>query len=305
MHIPNHIDTDPTAMTFGGGSTGGNPSNPSNPSLPNYGQTIGANWGGNMAGLQNAWNNQFGNTAGTNPTNPNPYDFNWGSSTISPYLQEGNQMVDPTLFGGNQAKFLASQGIFVDDLTEEELAFLPSMDKLNTAWNRMNTNVGMARTGLGFGMDASQLAGTQNLLGMTGGQGLSSIGGGFGKAYTNMTSNLRSQGQQYRTDLNKQFSGFQSDILGMQYDWEDAQTGYQDALTTSLGNLIASGETDATVSTDPNFGSGQGHAAGSSMTMKDGTVVTFPSGDQGTFVGPKGGTWVFDNSTQTWRQHGG
>ncbi len=252
MHIPNHIDTDPSSMTFSGSGGGTSPAHsnplpaaPSTPYSAAYGQTLGANWGGNMGGLQSAWNNQFGNTAGTNPTNPNPYDFNWSSSTINPYLQGAN-VNNPT--GMDQIQWLASQGIDVTGLSDEELAFLPSMDRINTAWNRMNTNVGMARTGLGFGMDASQLAGTQNLLGMTGGQGLSSVGGGFGKTAANMFSNLRSQGQQYRTDLNQQLAGFQSDVLGMRYDFEDAESNYQDSLTTALGNIMASGETDLAVS---------------------------------------------------------
>ena len=123
MHIPNHIDTDPSSMTFSGSGGGTNPahSNPlpaasSAPYSAAYGQTLGANWGGNMSGLQSAWNNQFGNTAGTNPTNPNPYDFNWSSSTINPYLQGAN-VNNPT--GMDQLQWLSGQGIDVTGLADE------------------------------------------------------------------------------------------------------------------------------------------------------------------------------------------
>ncbi len=212
-------------------------------------QTLGANFTGNMQMAQNQWNQQFANPV-SNPTNPNPYDFNWDSQTINPYIQGGGDITNPYQYGGNQRSFLQDQGIYVQGLTDEELAFLPSMDRLNTAYDRMNTNVGMARTGLGFNMDAQQLAGQQNLLNMTGGQGLASVGGFGGRSSANMMSNVANQGQAYRSGLNQQMAGFQSDILGMQYDFQDAQSNYQDALTTALGNIAASGETDLEVSTN-------------------------------------------------------
>ena len=232
-------------------------------------QTLGANFTGNMQMAQNQWNNQFANSnqsswnnwnnqfpnstnlSPSNPTNPNPYDFNWDSQTINPYIQGGGNVTNPYQYGGDQKQFLADRDIYIDGLSEEEYAFLPSMDRLNTAYDRMNVNVGMARTGLGFNMDAQQLAGQQNLLSMTGGQGLSSIGGFGGRSGSNLTSNIANQGQAYRTNLNQQMAGFQSDILGMQYDFQDAQSNYQDALTTALGNIAASEETDLTVSTTP------------------------------------------------------
>ena len=175
-----------------------------------------------------------------NPTNPNPYQFNWDQNTINPYIQQGSPINNPA--GQNQIQFLSEQGIDVTGLDESSLAFLPSMDRLNTAYNRMNTQVGMARTGLGFDLGAQQLSGQQNLLNMTGGMGLSSMGSGFGAQGRNMASNLANTNQAYQTGLNQSMAGFQSDILGMQYDYQDAQTDYQNALTTALGNLMASGE---------------------------------------------------------------
>tara|TARA_R100001594_G_scaffold50294_1_gene83410 strand:- start:1293 stop:2027 length:735 start_codon:yes stop_codon:yes gene_type:complete len=183
-----------------------------------------------------------------NPTNPNQYNFNWSGSNIAPYIQEGNVPTDPNTYT-NQLGFLSDQGIQVSDLDDASLAYLPSMDRITTAYNRMNTNVGMARTGLGFDMDAQRLSGQSNLLGMTGGQGLSSIGGGFGRAGTNMFSNIRNANRAYQTGLNQSMAGFQSDILGMQYDYQDAMTDYTDALTQALGNIAASGEDDFTIRT--------------------------------------------------------
>ena len=175
-----------------------------------------------------------------NPTNPNQYQYNWDQNTINPYIQQGSPINDPS--GQNQIQFLSEQGINVTGLDASSLAFLPKMDRLNTAYNRMNTQVGMARTGLGFDMGAQQLSGQQNLLNMTGGQGLASVQGIGGASVNNMMSGLRNVSNQYRTGLNQSMAGFQSDILGMQYDYQDTKTDFQDALTTALGNIMASGE---------------------------------------------------------------
>ena len=183
-----------------------------------------------------------------NPTNPNQYNYNWSGSNIAPYIQEGTVPTDPNNYT-DQRQFLRDQGIIVEGLGDASLAYLPSMDRITTAYNRMNTNVGMARTGLGFDMDAQRLSGQSNLLGMTGGQGLSSIGSGFGRAGTNMFSNIRNANRAYQTGLNQSMAGFQSDILGMQYDYQDSMTDYTDALTQALGNIAASGEDDFTIRT--------------------------------------------------------
>ena len=211
-----------------------------------------------------------------NPTNPNQYQYNWDQSTINPYIQQGSQAWNPA--GQNQLQFLSEQGINVEGLDESSLAFLPSMDRLNTAFDRMNTQVGMARTGLGFDIGAQQLAGQQNLLNMSGGQGLSSIQGIGGASANKMLGGIRSAGDQYRSGLNQSMAGFQSDILGMQYDYQDAQTDYQGALTTALGNIMAAGEDDFTVSytgntygtnTSPNFWGGSVGGASNWGTGQD------------------------------------
>ena len=211
---------------------------------------------------RNLPNNQEGQTF--NPTNPNQYDYNWEGSNINQYIQGGNPAQD--FSGGNQIDFLRSQNIDVTGLNDSSLAYLPSMDKLNTAYNRMNTGIGMARTGLGFDMDAQRLSGSQNLLGMAGGQGLASIGSGFGKAGANMYSNIGNVNQAYQTGLNQSMAGFQSDVLNAQYDYEDTQSNYLDNLTTALGNVAASGEDQFKVNylgntsgtTDTGYGMGEG-----------------------------------------------
>ena len=185
-----------------------------------------------------------GSTSGYNPTNPSQYNYNWGSANINNYLNQ--DFTDPS--GQDPLSFLKSKGINVEGLDDSSKAFLPDDEILKTAFNRMNTQVGMARTGLGFDMGAQQLAGTQNLLGMTGGMGIASGGGGFGAQNRNMFSNIGNVQNQYQTGLNQSVAGFQSDILGMQYDYQDAQSGYKDALTSALGNIMASGEDDFTIS---------------------------------------------------------
>ena len=178
-----------------------------------------------------------------NPTNPNQYNYNWGSANINNYLSQ--DFTDPS--GQNPISFLESRGINIEGLDESSLAFLPDTQKLQTAFERMNTQVGMARTGLGFDMGAQQLAGTQNLLGMTGGMGIASGGSGFGAQNRNMFSNIGNVQNQYESGLNQSMAGFQSDVLGMQYDFQDAQSAYQDSLTTALGNIMAAGEDDFTI----------------------------------------------------------
>ena len=195
-----------------------------------------------------------------NPTNPSPYNFQWDTDTINNYLSNDNEFTNPFSYGqGDTAgplDFLKSQGIDVQGLDASSLAFLPSTDRFQTSWERMNTGIGMARTGLGFDLGAQQLSGTQNLLGMTGGQGLTSSNTGFGKAQSSITSGIRNTNQQYQDALQRSMAGFKSDVLGSQYDYQDSMTDYQDALTTALGNISASGEDDFTVKTfdpsDPN-----------------------------------------------------
>lgn len=180
-----------------------------------------------------------------NPTNPNQYDYNWQGSNINQYIQGGDQAQD--FSGQNQLDFLRQNNIDVSGLNESSLAFLPSMDKLNTAYERMNTGIGMARTGLGFDLNAQRLAGTNNLMGLTGGQGMASLGGGFGKAGYNMGNAIGSANQQYQSGLNSSMAGFQSNVLNAQYDYQDTQSDYLDNLTSALGNLAASGEDDFTI----------------------------------------------------------
>lgn len=180
-----------------------------------------------------------------NPANPNQYNYNWQGSNINQYIQGGDQAQD--FSGQNQLDFLRQNNIDVSDLDESSLAFLPSMDKVNTAYERMNTGIGMARTGLGFDLNAQRLAGANNLMGLTGGQGMASLGGGFGKAGYNMGNAIGSANQQYQSGLNSSMAGFQSDVLNAQYDYQDTQSEYLDSLTTALGNLAASGEDDFSI----------------------------------------------------------
>ena len=230
----------------------------------------------NFGNEQNIYNYNAPQNTGQssfNPTNPSPYNYQWGQQNINNYLS--SPFTNP--HSQNPLSFLESQGINIEGLDESSLAFLPNTSRLTTAFDRMNTQVGMARTGLGFDMDAQQLAGRQNLLGMTGGQGLSSIGTGFGAQGRNTASNLGSINQGYQTGLNQSMAGFQSDILGMQYDYQDAQTDYQDALTSALGNIMASGEDKFTVSLADGYNT-YGTTSGPSFSSSMGGASSWGTG---------------------------
>ena len=226
-----------------GGFTGGIPafggSNPYSPPMLGYDDLFpdpNAGSGGTGSGA-----GRPADPSVTSPTNPSPYNFDFSGNTISTYLSDGG-VIDPSSYGIEGSinpirSFLLSRGINVQGLTDEELAFLPGMERLQTAFDRMNTGVGIARTGLGYDLIGQQLSGQQNLFDMTGGMGLSSAGTGFGRRQAGITSGLRNLNRQYQTGLNQSMADFSSNILGMQYDFQDAESDFQDALTTALGNL--------------------------------------------------------------------
>jgi len=151
------------------------------------------------------------------------YHFDWNQSNPSGGYE------DPL-------GFLKQFGdINVTGLDKSSMAFLPSM-------GQTQTDIGMARTGLGFDMSGQQLAGQQNLLAMTGGQGLAGASGsGFGRSQYGLQQGLGTANQAYTQGLQGSMAGYQADVLGAQY-------GYQDALTSALGNILASGEDEFNIS---------------------------------------------------------
>ena len=122
-------------------------------------------------------------------------------------------------------------GIDVKNLTDEHRIFLPSS-------GQMQQEIGMARTGLGFDITGQQLAGQQNLLAMTGGQGLAGASGsGFGRAQYGLNQGVGRVMDAYGQGLQRSMAKYRSDVLGSQY-------GYQDALTSAIANIMRAGEGD-------------------------------------------------------------
>jgi len=151
-----------------------------------------------------------------------PYHFDWN---ITP------SGLEPPASTESPEQFLEEfSNITVDGLTDEDRIFLPDS-------NQMAQNIAMSRFGLGNAMTAQKLAGTNNLINMTGGMGVNSMGQGFGRRQSALTQGFRDFNQQQQAQLQENIAGFRSDVLGEQFR-------YQDALTTALGNLIQSGEND-------------------------------------------------------------
>jgi len=151
-----------------------------------------------------------------------PYHFDWN---ITP------SGLEPPASTESPEQFLQEfSNITVDGLTDEDRIFLPDS-------SQMAQNIAMSRFGLGNAMAAQRLAGTNNLMNMTAGMGVNSMGQGFGRRQSALTQGFRDFNQQQQAQLQENIAGFRSDVLGEQFR-------YQDALTTALGNLIRSGEND-------------------------------------------------------------
>ena len=154
-----------------------------------------------------------------------PYHYDWN---VTP---TGNE---PPADTSSPLAFLQDfAGINVQGLDPSSQIFLPSA-------NRMQQEISMARYGLGNDLSAQRLSGQGNLLNMTGGMGISSMPQGFGRRQSNITAGLRDLNQQYQTNLSQAMGGYRGDVL-------DAQFGFQDALTTALGNIQRSGEDEFTI----------------------------------------------------------
>ena len=222
----------------------------------------------------------------TNPANPSNYQYDWSQRNINEFLPETEQFVNPEGYA-NPLEFLSSQGIDVQGLDSSSMAFLPSMNPLINAFNRMNTGIGMARSGLGYSMDDSRLANQQNLLQMTGGQGID-FSGGFGRRASALGSGLRTSQQLHQDRLNQALGGFRSDVLSSQYDYQDQISQTQDALTTAIGNIMQSGEDSginvSMVSEYDQNTAPEGYTGGRPANNTD-------------YTDPNGNTWVFRNGS--------
>tara|TARA_R100000329_G_scaffold145282_1_gene130649 strand:+ start:887 stop:1654 length:768 start_codon:yes stop_codon:yes gene_type:complete len=173
---------------------------------------------------------QTGNPIGSaNPYSANPYAPSWYQTPAGG---------TPPASWQSAEDFLSDfADINVTGLDEESRIFLPDP-------GQMQQRIGQARSNLGFDMRSQALTGQQNLLGMTGGQGLAgTMGSGFGRSQYGQQQAVGQAGTAYRQGVQQGLSGYKSDVLQEQYR-------YQDALTSALGNLLASGE-DADLKVTP------------------------------------------------------
>lgn len=213
-----------------------------------------------------------------------PYHFDWNVTPSG---------LEPPASTDSPRKFLDEfANLRVRGLTEEDQVFLPDS-------SQMAQNIAMSRFGLGNAMAAQRLAGTNNLINMTGGMGVNSMGQGFGRRQSALTQGFRDFNQQQQAQLQQNIAGFRSDVLGEQFR-------YQDALTTALGNLIRSGENE-NLSITP--GGPQGISVGSGVRgggITPGTTIgqfTFPdpSTTSGTITNPNTGrVFTFNPSSGKW-----
>lgn len=204
------------------------------------------------------------------PFHQNPYQYDWNT----------------TPSGGRPPASTESPEAFLSDfanttvtgLSDENRLFLPSE-------NQMQQNIAMARYGLGNQMAGQQLSGQQNLLNMTGGMGLSSLGNDFGARQNALQSGLGNVNQQYQNQLAQSIGGFRGDVLSEQYR-------YQDALTSAIANIIRSGEGDD-IRINPN-------APQTELYDYNARAGYLGSGDAPTGVGTGGGAFLegFPNAQQ-------
>ena len=155
----------------------------------------------------------------------NPYHFSWNTTP------SGNT---PPASTQSPEQFLSDfANVTVRDLSDEDRIFLPNA-------GQMQQNIAMSRFGLDNAMAAQRLSGTNNLMNMTAGMGINSMGQGFGSRQNMFNSALQNANMQNQQATVQNIADYRSDVLGEQYR-------YQDALTTALGNLIRSDESEVTV----------------------------------------------------------
>jgi len=207
-----------------------------------------------------------------------PYHFDWNQSPTGGPVNPSGSYTNPTQFLKNFAD------INVSNLDESSMAFLPSLGS-------MQTEIGQARTGLGMDMTGQRLTGTQNLLGMTGGQGLAgAYNSGFGRSQYGLDKGLGGATNAYGLGLQGSMADYQGNVL-------DAQYGYQDRLTTALSNLLTSGEDDFQVSMgsnafDPNNPTGGGLQ---NYSMPPATY-------QGAMINVNGSPWYWNPQTNSYEE---
>lgn len=155
----------------------------------------------------------------------NPYHFSWNTTP------SGNT---PPASTQSPEQFLEEfANLDVQELSDEDRIFLPNA-------GQMQQNIAMSRFGLDNAMAAQRLSGTNNLMNMTAGMGINSMGQGFGSRQNMFNSALQNANMQNQQATVQNIADYRSDVLGEQYR-------YQDALTTALGNLIRSDESEVTV----------------------------------------------------------
>ena len=168
---------------------------------PDAGQHGSAGGGGSAGGTS---------SAGINPalTNPSP-------TTTQDYLNQMGVDVDESLMG-----------------------FLPSTQRVDTAYSRMLEDQGYFADQFGLQRQGMRTQGMNQMSQMFGGQGLmSAMGGGFGGKSRGIMKNMDQVRSAYSQDLAGGLLDFNRDMQQSARGYEDAQMSYQDSLVDRLIQL--------------------------------------------------------------------
>ncbi len=156
-----------------------------------------------------------------------------GSSTGSTGMGDYGATA-PADYGGVQ-DYLDQMGVNVD---ESLMGFLPSTQRVDTAYNRMLEDQGYFADQFGLQRQGMRTQGMNQMSQMFGGQGLmSAMGGGFGGKSRGIMKNMDQVRSAYSQDLAGGLLDFNRDMQQSARGYEDAQMSYQDSLVDRLIQL--------------------------------------------------------------------
>ena len=150
-----------------------------------------------------------------------------GTSTVG----IGGQYSSPT----STQDYLNQMGVDVD---ESLMGFLPSTQRVDTAYSRMLEDQGYFADQFGLQRQGMRTQGMNQMSQMFGGQGLmSAMGGGFGGKSRGIMKNMDQVRSAYSQDLAGGLLDFNRDMQQSARGYEDAQMSYQDNLVDRLIQL--------------------------------------------------------------------
>ena len=150
-----------------------------------------------------------------------------GTSTVG----IGGQYSSPT----STQDYLNQMGVDVD---ESLMGFLPSTQRVDTAYSRMLEDQNYFADQFGLQRQGMRTQGMNQMSQMFGGQGLmSAMGGGFGGKSRGIMKNMDQVRSAYSQDLAGGLLDFNRDMQQSARGYEDAQMSYQDNLVDRLIQL--------------------------------------------------------------------